>query len=232
MLLDRKSYPLCDYFLSGYLSKRDDQTNFPTDQFPGIFERYEKLFQSALDVLGVPKEALKGKPEFDFDSGDAANLEGGIAMLRVVEALRSEKFLNIALVKPVKGRPGADLTCEKSGQRVCLEVKTITKQSSGRPGLFFEDQLYEKILETLPKARVQLRETASELQCAVKVFACVVNWFEQSIYLGQGDYQQIVDRLERDQDQESLAGVEGVLFLTKMGQVFWFLNEHGKCIDR
>jgi hypothetical protein len=77
--------------------------------------------------------------------------------------LRLENFLDIALVKTKKGMPGADIICEKKGQKICWEVKAITKQSSGRAGLFLEDQLYEKLLENLPKARIQLEATASEL---------------------------------------------------------------------
>src|SRR5712692_3590377 len=146
---DLNTYPLCSYLLSGYLSKKEDPTNFPPNEFPALFDRYEKVFESALQVLGLTKEALKSRSEFNFDSGDAANLESGIAMLRVVEALRLEKFLNMALVKPKKNAPAADLTCEKNGQKVCLEVKAITKQSSGRSGLFLEGQLYEKILENI-----------------------------------------------------------------------------------
>jgi hypothetical protein len=110
-------------------------------------------------------------------------------------------------------------------------VKSITKRSSGRAGFFLEDQLYEKILENISKARIQLEATASELKCSLKFFVCVLNWFDQSIYLDQGDYQQIVNRLERDRDQESPHGMDGVLFVTKMGQRFLFLNERGKIID-
>ncbi|HTC56039.1 MAG TPA: hypothetical protein VK706_06475 [Candidatus Sulfotelmatobacter sp.] len=226
------SYPLCRSFLSGYLSMRDDPKNFPPGEFPHLLERYEKIFQSALQTLGLKPEELRSRSEFRFDSGNAANLEGGIAILRVVEALRLENFLDIALVKTKKGKPGADITCEKEGQKICLEVKAITKQSSGRAGLFLEDQLYEKILENLPKARMQLDATASELQCSLKFFTCVLNWFDQSIYLGQSQYQQIVDRLERDGNQESLKGVDGILFVTKMGQRFLFLNERAKVVDR
>ena len=69
------------------------------------------------------------------------------------------------------------------------------------------------------------------MQCEIAIFACVVNWFEQSIYLTQDDYQDVVNRLEQDQEQESLTDVDGVLFVTKLGQQFWFLNENGKRID-
>jgi hypothetical protein len=223
---DLSTYPSCSYFLSGYLSKsKEDDLNFP-DQ-PGIFDRYEQLFRSALQALGLAKEALRSKPEFNFDSGDAANLESGIAVLRVVNALRSEGFLNIVLLKPPKDGAGADVTCERNGHKVCVEVKAITKQSEGRPGSFFEDQLYEKILENLPKARKQLEATATQLRLTVKIFACVVNWFAQSTYLAQGNYQSIVNKLERDQDCESLTGVEGVLFVTGRGLQHLFLNERG-----
>jgi hypothetical protein len=228
---DLIAYPLCGYFLSGYLSKREDADNFPPDEFPDLFQRYEGIFARALQVLCLTREALKSRSEFNFDSGDAANLESGIGVLRVVEALHMGNFLNIALVAPKKNSPAADITCEKNGHRVCCEVKAITKQSSGRSGLFFADQLYEKILENIPKARTQLDATAAELQCAIRIFVCVVNWFAQSIYLDQVDYQHIVNRLEKDQNQESLNGIDGVLFVTKMGQRFCFLNERARSLD-
>jgi len=127
------SFPLASYFLREYLSKREDPVNFPLHELPDLFQRYYNVFASALQVLGLTKEALKNRSEFNFDSGNAANLESGIAVLRVVEALRLEKFLDIALVKPTKNASGADLTCEKNGQKVCLEVKAITKQSREPP---------------------------------------------------------------------------------------------------
>ena len=226
--LDLSTYPLCSCFLSGYLSRRNDPSNFPADQFPAIFDKYEKLFGSTLQVLGRTKETLKSRSEFNFDSGDAANLEGGIAVLRVILALQLEGFLNIALVTPVKDALGADLTCERKGHKVCLEVKAITKQSKGSSGLLVEEQLYPKILESIPKARKQLNTTAAMLHCTVKIFACVVNWFDQSMHLNQNDYQHIVDRLEHD---GFVQGVDGVLFVTKIGQQFLFLNEAGKCIE-
>ena len=124
---------------------------------------------SSLQALGVSKEKLKAKPEFNCDSGDAVNLEGGIAILRTVEALRIAKFSEITLVKPKKNSPGADLTAEKNGRKVCFEVKAFTKQSSGRKEYFIEEQLYEKILESLPKARKQLNASAVELACSLKI---------------------------------------------------------------
>lgn len=230
--VDSQKWPLCAYFLSGYVSKNgNDSENFPPDQFPAGFERYEKLLDSALKVLGLTKESLKSKPEFNFDSGDPVNLEGGIAILRTVESLRLAGFHNIALVKPKKNFSGADLTADKNAQKVCFEVKAITKQSKGRDGFFFEEQLYEKILESVGKARKQLEVTALELNCALKMFVCVINWFAQSIYLGQQDYQSVVNKLEKDQEQESLTGVDGVWFITKMGQEFLFLNERAKVLD-
>ena len=65
----------------------------------------------------------------------------------------------------------------------------------------------------------------------MKIFACVVNWFDQSIYLNQSDYQHILDRLESDPTLNTLVGVEGILFITKMGEHFLFLNEQGRLID-
>jgi len=224
---DLSGYPLFMYFLSGYLSRsRNDDLNFPPGE-PRIFALYEQLFQSALEALSLTKEDLRRKQGLNFDDRDAKNLEGGIAMLRVVNALALERFRNIVLLKPPKNAPGADIVCERNGQRVCLEVKAITKQSRGHRGCFLEDQLYKKIVDTLPHARKQLQATAKELHIPVKIFACVVNWFAQSICLTQGNYQRIVNKLERHQDCESLKGVEGVFFVTKMGQQHLFLNERG-----
>jgi len=228
---DVRDHPFCVYFLSAYLSKRNDSANFAPDQFPGILDRYEKLFASALAHLGKTKESLRKKSDFNFDSGNAANLESGIAVLRTVELLHQEGFSKIALVNSAKSVERADIVCEKGGRRVCIEVKAVTKQSSGRQGHFLEDQLYEKIRESVPKARKQLEATAGALNCSVKVLVCVVNWFAQSIHLCQSDYQGIVDRLEKDHDGNCLAGIDGVLFITSAGVPFWFLNQDGKSID-
>jgi hypothetical protein len=84
---------------------------------------------------------------------------------------------------------------------------------------------------TRPTARKQLEATATDLRCSLTIFVCVVNWFAQSIYLGQDDFQYVVNKLEKDQEQGSLAGVDGVWFVTKMGQQFLFLGERGKSID-
>jgi ribosome-binding protein aMBF1 (putative translation factor) len=124
------SYPLCRYFLSGYLSMRDDPTNFPPGEFPHLLDRYEKIFQSALQTLGLKPEELRSRSEFKFDSGDAANLEGGIAILRVVEALRLENFLDIALVRTNKGMCRAALKSRTNSVRCKFRVlkdrKTIS----------------------------------------------------------------------------------------------------------
>jgi hypothetical protein len=226
-----KPFSLCTYFLSGYLSNNDDPTNFPPDQLAQVLDRYEKLFESALRHLGVTKEALRAKSAFKFDSGDAANLEGGVAILRTVELLHQHGFLNIRIIAEAN-EPRADLLCERDRYKVCLEVKAITKQSSGRPGCFFEEQLYEKILESVNRARKQLVATGAALQCDLTILVCVVNWFAQSIYLCEADYQKIVNKLERDQDQESLAGIDAVVLITSAGKSFCFLNERGKCIDQ
>jgi hypothetical protein len=228
---DPKTYPLCSYFLSGHLSKGPDPLNFPPTRFPEALDNYEQTFACALHDLGLTKEALKSRPEFDFDSGNPANLESGIGTLRIVRALRLAAFHNIALVRPAKNAPSADITCEQNGVRVCLEVKTVTKQSCGRTGVFLEEQLYEKMLESISKARAQLDATAAELQCPVKIFACAVNWFDQSIFLSRDDYHHIVSRLERDRDEKRLKGVDGVLLVIESGERLWFLKDSGKCID-
>src|SRR5450759_3973632 len=65
MTMDLGAYPLCQHFLAGYLSVRQDPTNFPVDEFPDLFDRYEKVFKSALDALGLSKEELRNREEFD-----------------------------------------------------------------------------------------------------------------------------------------------------------------------
>jgi hypothetical protein len=162
-----------------------------------------------LNLLGIQKEQLKARSEFNFDSGNAANLEGGIAILRVVEALRLSAFSDIALISPATGEQGADLTCTKAGARVCVEVKAVTKQSRGRAGFFLEAQLYEELRENTEKAARQLAVSAKVLGCEVRLLTYVVNWFDQSIYVDESDYQQIVNRLERHGEVESLKGIDG-----------------------
>jgi hypothetical protein len=135
-----------------------------------------------------------------------------------VQALHLLGFRCIKILSP----PGADIYCEKNGQRVCCEAKTITKQSAGRRGLFLEDQLLEKIMETLPGARKQLEATASRLRCKVKIAVYVMNWLKHSIILDQDSYQQIVNKLESN---GQLLGLDGILFVTKMGERRFHLQD-------
>jgi hypothetical protein len=227
IVADPDSHPLCQYFLSEYLANRDDPANFPPDEVPAIFDRYEGIFRAALSTLQISREELKSKPEFNFAHTDQGNFEGAIAVLRAVEALRLQEFSKIVLLKP----PGADIGCEQNGRKVCCEVKAITKASTPRPGLFFTDQLYVKVLENLPHARKQLAETAKKMQGAVTMFVCVSNWFDQAIYLNQQDYQDVVNRLESEklegdnQYLQSLDGVDVVFFATKQGTVYWFVKD-------
>jgi len=72
---------------------------------------------------------------------------------------------------------GLNRTCEKNGVHVCIEVKTVTKQSSGVKEHFLEDQLYEKVRTFATKAAAQLKESANVLKCEIAILACVVNWF-------------------------------------------------------
>ncbi len=228
---DLDDFPLASYFLGTYLSKCHDETNFPRREIATILDRYEALFESVLNSLSATREQLKARTEFNFDSCDAANLEGGVAILRVVQALRLRGFVDLTLVTPRKGEEGADVTARVKDIRVCVEVKAVTNQSRGRNGLFFEDQLYEKVRMHAEKASRQLAASAKLLNCSVKLVAYVVNWFAPSIYLAQSDYQRIVNKLEKHGAVESLQGIDGVLFITKMGQEFLFLNDVGKQID-
>jgi len=217
-------HPLCQYFLKKYLANRDDPTNFPPDEGPELFDRYEGIFRSALSTLQIAPEELKSKPDFNFAHADQGNFEAAIAVLRAIEALRLQGFVNIALLKP----PGADILCERNGLKVCCEVKAITKASTPRKGLFFADQVHAKIMENIAQARKQLAETAKKLQGALTMYVSVSSWFDQAIYLGEQDYQHIVDRLEKDRLEEkgefleSLNGVDVVFFTTKFGQIYWF----------
>jgi hypothetical protein len=63
---DPAKYALCAYFLSGYLKKNpNDAENFPPDQFPDGFIRYEALFHDALFHLAVmqkrPSDNVSGQ---------------------------------------------------------------------------------------------------------------------------------------------------------------------------
>jgi hypothetical protein len=225
--LQLEDHPLADFFLRGYLSTGDDPKNFPSDGFPDVLGRYERTFSVALDILGVAREVLRGRAEFKFDSGDAANLESGIAILRVVEFFHLARFRDISLVRPSKYTPSADLICTQNGARICCEVKAVTKQSKGRPG-YLENQLYDKVSECVPKARKQLKATAAEFRCDVKVLVCVVNWLTHSLCLYQNDYLRIFRRLKCEQQ---LDGIDGVLFVTKMGVPYWFPDDPKKCLD-
>ena len=213
-----QNYPVASYFLSGYLSRNDDPSNFPPAEFPQLFQRYEDVIKAALDALELTKERLRTLSEFNFDSGDPNNLEAGMGVLRAVQALYLLGFRCIKILSP----PGADIYCEKNGQRVCCEAKTITKQSAGRRGLFLEDQLLEKIMETLPGARKQVEATASRLRCTVKIVVYVMNWLKHSIILDQDSYQQIVNKLESN---GQLPGLDGILFVTKMGERRFHLQD-------
>ena len=213
-----ENYPVASYFLSGYLSRTDDPSNFPPAEFPDLFQRYENLFKAALDALALSQERVRCLSEFNFDSGDANNLEAGIGVLRAVQELHLLGFRCIKLLSP----PGADIYCEKNGHRVCCEAKTITKQSAGRRGFFLADQVFEKVAETLPKAREQLKATAIKLQCEIKIPVYVMNWLKHSIVLDQESYQQIVNKLE---SSGQLLGLEGILFVTKMGERRFHLQD-------
>ena len=59
-LPDLSAYPLCAYFLSGYLQKGADSRKLPRGpNYPEIFRRYEAIFKDSMDVLGLTKETLK-----------------------------------------------------------------------------------------------------------------------------------------------------------------------------
>jgi hypothetical protein len=234
---DPQRYPLSNHFLSGYLAKKDvDPTNFPCEQIPGIYDRYENLFRSALDVLGLAKENLKHRSDFNFDSGDANNLEGGIAMLRVVLALDRLEFSNITLIPSQKGKD-ADIACERRGHRVCVEVKAMTKVSNGRDGLFLEEQLRSKIAESIPRAKTQLQASVKAGECSCGILACVVNWLDQSLCLGSDDYKHILDGLDwergiEDAELSMETVINGVLMVPKLGNAELFLSDKtGKHLD-
>jgi Holliday junction resolvase-like predicted endonuclease len=229
---DPAKYPLCAYFLSGYFKKNpNDAENFPPDQFPDGFFRYEALLHDALFHLKMTREDLRARQEFNFDSGDTNNLESAIGVLRAAIHLGQAKFSDITLIKSKQKWSEADLTAQKNDRKVCFEVKTITKRSKGKKDHFFADQLYEKIRESIAKARKQLTASAAKLNCNFTVYTCVVNWFSQTIYLNQDDYQSVVNRLEEHGEEKSLEGVDGVWFILKNGNVHGFLIERAKVLD-
>lgn len=179
----------------------------------------------------MTKEDLRARQEFNFDSGDANNLESAIGVLRAAIHLGQAKFSEITLIKSNSTSPEADLTAKKNGRKVCFEVKTVTKQSKGRAGYFMDGQLYEKIREGIAKARGQLKASSTELNCEVTIYICVVNWFAQTVYLNQDDFQNIVNKLEEHGEEKSLEGVDGVWFILKNGDLKAFFNERAKVLD-
>lgn len=219
------TYPLCRLFLSGYLTNKEDPDNFPPKN-PKKFEQYERLFASALQALGLQREELRRRPEFNFDSASASNLESAIAVLRAVVLLRQKSFLDIALIRSTP-TTGADITCERHGLKVCCEVKTITRQSAGRAEFYLEDQVYEKLRENIPKARAQLKASAAVLHCNMTIAVFVVNWSLQSVTMDRSKFQEIINRLKQDQE---LDGIDAVLVITATGQDHIFFSERGKSI--
>jgi len=67
-----------------------------------------------------------------------------------------------------------------------------------------------------------LEATALRLQCTVKIAVYVMNWLKHSIILDQDNYQQIVNKLERN---GQLLGLDGILFVTKMGERHFHLQD-------
>jgi len=126
-----QKHALSSFYLSGYLQKIADHDNFPQEKGEDVFDRYELVFFEALKVLGISKQSLRSKPEFNFDSDDVCNLEAGIAILRTVNALHLLGHKKISLITPPKHGAGADITSEKAGKKICFEVKALTKQSTG-----------------------------------------------------------------------------------------------------
>jgi len=229
-LPDPQNHPLSAFFLTQYVQKRNDEDNFPSAWGEAVFDRYELVFAEALKVLGITKETLRAKPEFTFDSGDISALEAGIATLRVANALNLMGHTKISLIKPPKKGSGADLLSEKAGNKICFEVKALTKQSTGGEHKFFEDQLYDKVFDLTGRAKKQLAASAAELKCDLQILVFVVNWLSQSIHLVESDYQTLVNRLEKEQEHTLLKGINGVLFVTSAGVRFLFIDEQAKAI--
>jgi hypothetical protein len=111
--------------------------------------------------------------------------------------LQQKEYQRIALLD-AEETTGADIGCYKDGQKICCEVKAITKQSEGRKGFYLEDQVYEKVRENAVKARTQLKATAVKLNCQRTIFAVVMNWSPHDKILGDNDFRNIVDKLDRD----------------------------------
>ena len=135
------------------------------------------------------------------------------------------------LIKPPKNAAGADLLSEKGGKKICFEVKALTKQSTGGEQKFLEDQLYDKIFDLTGKAKKQLAASAAQFTCELQIVVFVVNWFSQSIYLVESDYQHLVNRLEEELGNTLLSGINGVLFVTSAGVQFPLIDNQAKVID-
>ena len=64
----------------------------------------------------------------------------------------------------------------------------------------------------------------------MKIFVSVFNWIDQSVQLDESDFNKVANRLKESGDIVSVDNIDGVLFITKMGNDFLFLNEAGKVI--
>ena len=100
-LPDLSAYPLCAYFLSGYLQKGADPENSPGNQItPKSSAAMRPFSKTQWTYSASPKRRSKKRTEFNFDSGYPQNLEGGIAILRAVVLLNRSGFTKIVLVNP------------------------------------------------------------------------------------------------------------------------------------
>jgi hypothetical protein len=127
---DAAKYPLCAHFLSGYLKANpNDADNFPPDQFPEGFQRYEILFHDALFHLKITKDAFRAIEQFNFDSGDANNLESAIGVLRAAIHLGQAKYSEIALIKSKRQSLGADLTARRTTTRCVSKLRPLRSKA-------------------------------------------------------------------------------------------------------
>ena len=219
-----KDFPLCEFFLSAYITKAKDED--------AIFDRqrlcrYEELLACALGALNIRKEELKKRPEFNFDRTDKANFESAVGALRAVVLLHQKGFSDIKLLE-MGPKPGADILCRSGkGKQVCCEVKTLTVGSGAgrKPAQFLAEQMAEKLRSKVDESRVQLAASMTERNCDGTALIVVVNWPLHSAVLDQSSYQTIVDTPESDGRTK---GIDAFVFVTSLGQSYGFLSDHAQ----
>jgi len=84
-----------------------------------------------------------------------------------------------------------------------------------------EEQRYDKVRQHASKSGQTIARSLIVLQCAVTILVYSSTGSRSPFHLVRSDYQEIVEKLKRDGEIESLHGIGGVCFI-KEGSGFPF----------